>query len=89
MSEITLFQALQGFFESNEQTYYMITDREGYNTILRVDDKEEQATNTENFILYNIGDVEFGYRHGETRFDFTSNDKQYYLFGYDEGIVSI
>nr|WP_145401707.1 hypothetical protein [Paenibacillus xylanexedens] len=89
MSEITLLQALEGFFESNEHTYYMITDRNGYNTVLRVDDLDEKAANTEDFILHNIGDIEFGYRDGETRFDFTSNDKQYYLFGYDGGIVSI
>lgn len=87
--DITLLQALEGFFASNPQTYYLITDLRNNTTILRVDDLDQQAINTEEFILDGFGEIEFSYRQGDYRLDFTSNGSEYYLFGYDEGVVSI
>lgn len=87
-----MLEELKKFYKQNDGTYYIITNREDYITVLRVDDVGFEALNTKEFIEKNIGDVaEFSY-HGFDRFDFTirsSPNVNYYLFNFDFGIVSV
>lgn len=87
--DITLLQALEGFFASNRSQHYMLTDLSGHFTILRVDYLELEAVNTVEFIIDNFTEIEFEYRQGDYRFDFVANDKHYYIFPFDDAIVSI
>ena len=85
-----LKENLKKFFKNNDGTYYLITDLQGYTTILRVDDLGFEALNTEDFILKDIGTVEKSfYSESDNRVDFTIKGKRYYLFNYDAGVVSI
>jgi hypothetical protein len=87
--DITLLQALEGFFASNPSQYYMLTDLKNHFTILRVDEIESEGINTEEFIIEIFESVEFEYVKGHYRFDFVANDRDYYIFPFDDGIVSI
>lgn len=89
MSYMTEFtEMLKGFFSGNKQSYYLITDAVGYNTILRVDDLNVEHLNTSEFIYNHIGKVTaYTKSYDEVRFEV--DGKQYALIGYDSGLVSI
>lgn len=87
-----MIEELKKFYKQNEGSYYIITNRTDYITILRVDDLGFEALNTKEFIEKNIGDVlEFDYNCSD-RFDFTIRsypNVKYHLFNFDDGLVSI
>lgn len=86
MNEFT--EMLKSFFDGNKQSFYLITDGVGYNTILRVDDLDVEHLNTGEFIFNHIGEVTaFTMNYDEVRFEV--DGKQYALNGYDSGLVSI
>lgn len=79
---------LNDFFENNKESYYLVTDGLGYNTLLRVDDWGSEHVNAGEFIYKHIGEVtDFENYWSEARFKV--DGKTYVLVGYDSGLVSI